>query len=401
MLLLGGQQVRGAEQAHVLALLVDDGEEAVAALGHHLAGVVDGGVHAHLEDALGEHLGAHRDGHGDEARGGVGVIGRGDDRAPATLGGGDDAARHLGAAADHKAARLALNGELLRLVAVGHQDDVARLDRVLHHLGRGAHADVAALDARRGVAKDHLAVERVDDAGVAGARVADHRVVEDVHVGVGDVLDRDEALEGAVLVGDAEGVDLGLAHEVPGGEEAHLPVDAALALNLGVLDLRGDGGDELGLLEAKALEDKGRLAVDGARAARLVDGGVLDGVLEVCVADGRADAVRVRMQVADDVDLADSLRHGCSLRARVGCACDDCATLGPVVVPVSGKDAIAHTSWQKRRGGALWPSPGAVPPRAGPSRPAVRPAARPARGPDCFRSESFWRRRVALWHSAG
>ena len=309
VLLLGGQQARGADEAHVGAVLVDDGEEAVAALRHHLARVVDGGVDARLEDALGEHLGAHRDGHRDEARGGVGVVGGGDDGAAAALGGGDHAVRDVGAAADHEAAGLALDGKLLRLVAVGHEHDVTGLDGVLHHLRRGAHADVAPGHARRGVAEDHLAVERVDDVGVAGVGRADHAHVEDVHVGVGDVLDRDEALEVVVLVGDAEGVRLGVAHEVPGGKEAHLSVDAALALDLGVLDLRCDGRDERGLLKAKVAQDKRRLAVDRAGAARLIDVGVLGLVLEVRVRDGRADAVRVRAQVADDVDLANTLRH--------------------------------------------------------------------------------------------
>ena len=212
--------------------------------------------------------------------------------------------------ASHSAARLALDGELLGLVAVGHQHDVAGVDGVLHHLGRGAHADVAAGHARHGVAEQHLALEGVDDVGVTGARGADDAAVKDVHVGVGDVLDRDDALEVVLVVGDAEGVGLGLAHEVPRGEEAHLAVDAALALDLGVLDLRGDGGDELGLGKAEVLEHEGRLAVDRASAARLVDVGVLDLVLEVRVGNRRADAVRVRMQVPDDVYLADPFWHG-------------------------------------------------------------------------------------------
>ena len=328
VLLLGGEEVGRADEAHVAAVLVDDGEVAVAGLGHHLARVVDGGVDAHLEDVLGEHLGAHGDGHRDEARRGVGVVGRGDDGAAAALGGGEHLVRDVRAAADHEAARAALHGKALRLVAVGDEHDVAGLDGVLHHLGRGAHADAAAGDARGGVAEDHLAVQRVDDVGVAGGGLADHAHVKDVHVGVGDVLDRDEALQAVLVVGDAEGVHAGLAHEVPGGEQAHLAVDAVLPLISGVLDLGRDGRDELGLVEAEVAEHEGRLAVDGAGAARLVDVGVLDLVLKVRVGNGRADAVRVRMQVSDDVYLADSLRHGGPSRVF---PLSDCATRAAMV----------------------------------------------------------------------
>ena len=140
-------------------------------------------------------------------------------------------------------------------------------------------------------------------------RLADHARVKDVHVGVGDVLDGNEALEVVLVVCDAEGVGLSLAHEIPCREEAHLAVDAALALNLGVLDLRCDGGDELRLVEAKVAQHERGLPVDGARAARLVDVGVLHLVLEVGVGDRRADAVGVGVEMTYDVDLADSLRH--------------------------------------------------------------------------------------------
>ena len=87
VLLLGGKEVRRAHEAHVVAVLVDDGEVAVARVGHHLARVVDGGVDAHLEDALGEHLGTHGDGHGDDARRRIGVVRGGDDGAAVALGG--------------------------------------------------------------------------------------------------------------------------------------------------------------------------------------------------------------------------------------------------------------------------------------------------------------------------
>ena len=115
----------------------------------------------------------------------------------------------------------------------------------------------------------------------------------------------------AVVVGDAQRGGVLVAHEVPCRGEAGLGVDA-LGLAIGdILDLRGQRGDEAGLLEAEVLEDEGRLAVDGARTTRLVLAATED-VLEVGVADGCADAVGVGVLVADHVDLADRFCHGCA-----------------------------------------------------------------------------------------
>ncbi len=308
VLALDVDEVGRAHQAKVGAVLVDDGEEAVTRLCHDLARVVHGRVDRELQDALAQHLGAHRHGHADEARGGEGVVRRGDDGAAVALGGGNDALGHVGTAADDQAPGVALDGELLCLVAVGDQHDVAGLDGVLHHLGRGAHAHVALGHAAVGVAQKQRAVERLDDVLVGGLGLGEHGGVEDVHVRVGNVLHRDEAFEVLVLIGDAEGIHLGVLHHVPGGEEAHLGVDAGLLLHHDVLDLRRHRGDERRLLEAKVLEHKCRLAVEGACAPCLVDR-LVDLVLEVSVGNGGADAVRVRMQVADNVDLADCLWH--------------------------------------------------------------------------------------------
>ena len=236
-----------------------------------------------------------------------------------TLGGGRDLRRDVRAAADHDAGGVALDGKLLSLVAVGHQDEVALLDGVLHHLGGGAHADAALGDGGLRVAQQHLAVEGGDDVGVARGRLGDDLGVKDVEVGVGDVLDGDETAQVVLLVGDAEGVGAGLAHAAPGGKQAHAGVDAVLLLDLAVLDLGRDGGDELGLGKAKVLEREGGLAVDGARAASLVDVGVAELVLQIGVGDRRADAVGVGVGVANDVDLANCLGHSMSSVGRAVC----------------------------------------------------------------------------------
>ena len=221
------------------------------------------------------------------------------------------------AVADDDAAHAGLDGEALGLVAVGDQDDVAGLDVALHHLRRGSDADAALLDAALRVAGHHLAVQGVEDVGVARLAAGEDRGVEDVHVGAGDVLDGDQALDVVVGVGDDQGVDLGLLDEVPRDVEARLGVDAGLVLEADVLDLRGDARDERGLVEAEVPEGELRLAVDRAGATCLVDG-LVDLVLEIGVADCGTDRVRVRMQVAYDVYLADCVWHVHSL-VRIGC----------------------------------------------------------------------------------
>ena len=75
-----------------------------------------------------------------------------------------------------------------------------------------------------------------------------------------------------------------------------------------LMEIVNECGEDKEALEAKVLEHKCRLAVEGACAPCLVDR-LVDLVLEVSVGNGGADAVRVRMQVADDVDLADCLWH--------------------------------------------------------------------------------------------
>ena len=159
------------------------------------------------------------------------------------------------------------------------------------------------------VADEHLAAERADDVLVARVGLGDHGVVEDVHVGVGDVLDGDEAEQVAVVVGHAQGGGVLVAHEVPCGGEARLGVDARGLAVRDVLDLRGERGDEARLVETEVLEDEGGLTVDGTSTARLVDAAT-QLVLEIGVADGGADTVCVGVLVPDYVHLADCFCHG-------------------------------------------------------------------------------------------
>ena len=312
VLLVDVDHVGRAHDTRIAAVLVDDGEEAVPGALHDALGVFDGGVHREVVDLCGRyHLGTHGNRHRDEAGGRIGVVWRGDDRAVAVAREVAKDAGDVGAAADDEASRAALKCEALRLVAVGDQDHVARGHEAVHHLGCGANRELAHLDVVLGVARDHVAVERVEDVGVARAGAGEREVVEYVHVGVGDVAQGDQALQVALLVGHAQrGAHL-VAHEIPRDMQAGLPVHADERRDVDVLDLGRDARDEARLLETEVLEGIGGLTVDGAGTPCLVTTvrplasiRPIDLVLEVGVADGSADAVRIRVKVTYDVHLA-------------------------------------------------------------------------------------------------
>ena len=310
MLLARREEVGARDHAGIAAVLVEDREVAVAGGGHCLAGVVDGRVHAEAQDLVGrQHLGADRDGHGDEACCCIGVIRRRDDGAAVCRCCLLHDMAHLGAVADDEKADARFDGEALGLVAVRDEHDVARLDEALHHLRGGADAHVAPGHFPLGVAEHELALERFDDVGILRLRIAHDQRVEDVHVRVGDILDGDDAEHLLLVVRDAEGIDLARAHRVPGSEQRHLGVDAGHLLVGDVLDLRTHARDQRRLLEAEVIEHEGGLAVHGSGAACFVVC-ISELVLEVGVGDCGTDAVRIRMEVADYIDLADGLGFG-------------------------------------------------------------------------------------------
>ena len=139
VLLIDVDHVRGAHDAGVAAVLVEDREETVLGARHHALRLVDAGVEREgVAIGGGNHLGAHGHRHRDQAGSGIGVIGGGDDRAVALAREVADNAGDVGAAAHDEAARSGLEGEALGLVAVGHDDHVAGGDESVHHLGGGA-----------------------------------------------------------------------------------------------------------------------------------------------------------------------------------------------------------------------------------------------------------------------
>ena len=298
------QQVTAADDAAVLAVLIQNREIAVTHAGHNLFGVLNRRIYAEFQQFLRAHKVAHRRGGGDEPRGGVGIVGGRQHGAALFLRTCHDGARHRGAAADNDGLRAAVDGAHLGLVPVGDQHKVAGLDELLHDFRAGADADIAAVNVGVGAADHQLSLQRFQQVRAAGVGRGQHCRVEQVHVRVGNVFDGDKPLQLVVAVHDAERVDLDVAHQVPGRAQAHLAVDARLLADVDVLDLRADVGAKPRRLHAEVLQNEPRFPVHMSGAAGLIQAGQAAAVFQPGIRQRGADRVRVRVLVADDVDVA-------------------------------------------------------------------------------------------------
>ena len=178
------------------------------------------------------------------------------------------------------------------------------LDQFLHDFGTGADADVAVVDAGVGVTYYQLGLQRFQKIGVAGAGGGQYGSVKQVHVGIGNVLDGDKPLQLALVIHDAQGVDLDIAHQVPGGAHAHFAVNARLFADVNVFNLGADISAQARRLHAEMLQNKASLAVDMPGAAGFVQAFQAAAVFQPGIGKGRADRVGIRVLVPDDVDAA-------------------------------------------------------------------------------------------------
>ena len=298
------EQVPAADHTAVFAVLVQNWEIAVADAGHDLAGVLDGGVDAELHQVMGAHEMAYRHSGGDQTAGGVGVVGGGQHGTALLLGAGHDGAGHRRTAADDDGRGAAVDGTHLGFVPVGDQHQVAGLDQLLHDFGAGADADIALGDAGVGIAHNQFGLQGFQQVVVAGVGSGQNPGVEQVHVGVGDVLDGDKALQLVIFVGDAQGVNLHVPHQVPGGAHTHLGIDTRLFADVDVLDLGADVGAQARGFKAEVLEHKPGFPVHMAGTAGFVFSVQTAAVFQPGIGQRRANRVGIRVLVTDNIDMA-------------------------------------------------------------------------------------------------
>jgi hypothetical protein len=301
--------VAAADHAAVLAVLVEDGEVAVAHLGHHAGDVGHRRDEGELYDVVAGHIIGDGSALAHELAGGVGVAGGGHDGHARLLGDALDGAAHLCPVADDEKGGLLLDGAELALVAVGQDDDVALLDVAFQHLGGGgADLDVSGGADGALVAHHHGTPEGVEDVLIGGLALGEDTGIEDVHVGRGDVFHGDNAFQLVVGAGDGQGVDLLVTHDLPRLAQAGGAGDAGHLAVVYVTDLGVDVGAHPGRLDTEPLEHEFGLLIHPSGPAGFADEGACL-IFQLCVSDGRADGVGVRVAVPDDHDLMGCLWH--------------------------------------------------------------------------------------------
>ena len=176
-------------------------------------------------------------------------------------------------------------------------------------VGGGANADVPGGAHRVLAAHHHGGPQCFQNVLVAGAALGKDAGIEQVHVGGGDVLHRDQTFQLVVRCRHRQGVDLAVAHDLPRLAQAGGAGDAGHLAVVHITDLRVDIGTHPGRRDAEPLEHEFRLLVHPSGPAGLADEGACL-IFQLCVSDGRADGVGVRVAMPDDHDLMGCLWHG-------------------------------------------------------------------------------------------
>ena len=301
--------VAAADHAAVFAVLVEDGEIAVAHLGHHAGDIGHRGDEGELHDVAAGHIVGDGSALADQLTGGVGVHrGRHDGHAH-FLGNALDGAAHLGAVADDEQRRFFFNGAQLAFVAVGQDDDVAFFHGIFQHFGRGgADADVAGGAHVVLAAHHHGAAQRFQNIAVGGLALGQDAGVEHVHVGGGDILHGDHALQLVVRAGDRQGVDLLVTHDLPRLAQAGGAGDAGHLAVVHIADLRVHVRAHARGLYPELFEHELGLLIHFACTAGLTDQ-ITGLVFQLCIGNGRADGIGIRVAVADHDHLMGCFWH--------------------------------------------------------------------------------------------
>ena len=276
---------------------------------HHPGHVCDGGHQGELHDAFPGHIIGDGGALADELAGGVGVVGHAHDGHPHFPGNALDGAAHLGPVADDQQRGFLFNGAQLALVAVGQDDDVPLFHHRFQHLaGGGADVDPPGGAHRILVAHHHLAPQGAEDVAVAGAALGQDAGVKYVHVGGGDVLDRDQSLQRAVGIHHRQGVDLLVPHHLPGRPQADAAGHAGGLPVVHIPDLGVDIGTHPGRCDAELFQHELALLVHPPGPAGLADQ-IAGQIFQLRIGNGGTDGVGVWVAVADHHHFMGSFWH--------------------------------------------------------------------------------------------
>ena len=295
------QQIPSADDAHILSVFIQNREIAVPDRRHDLHGILQGQVQIKGQQPVLLHKVLDRSGHADDTGGREGIVGGSDDRTVTLPGLFQDPLRDLRVDTDDHAGGAQVDGDHLGLVAVGDQDDIPFADQADHGLGTRSDMDPSLMDMSHRITDQHFAFQGVEQVLVAGMGLAQNGRIEQVQIGVRDILDRDQALQTAVFCGHAERIQNIVPHILPRFPHAHVSVEAGRFTDINIPDLRPDIRQQLRGFHAEMVQDELGLPADIAGPFGQVLR-IADLVLQPCVGNGGADGIRIRILMTDDKD---------------------------------------------------------------------------------------------------
>ena len=301
--------VPAADHTAVFALFVQNGEIAVAHLCHDPGHIRHRGHEGEFDDVLPGHVIGDGGALADELAGCVGVTGGGHDRHPGLLCNALDGASHLCPVADDNERGFLFDGAQLALVAVGEDDDIPFFHAVFQHFrGGGANADVPGGACSVLAAHHHGRPQRLQNVPVAGAALGKDAGIKKVHVGGGDILDRNDAFQLVIRVGHRQSVDLLVPHDLPRLPQTGGAGDPRDLTVIHVPDLGVYIGTHPGRRDPKLFQDELGLLIHLSGSARLADQ-IAGLVFQLCIGDRRADGVGIRIPMSDDHYLVGCFGH--------------------------------------------------------------------------------------------
>ena len=296
--------VAARNHAHVAAIGIQHGEIAIAHAGHDLAGLLYRGVGGEIDQPLFGHVKSDGGCLADHLACHIGAVGSGKHHHALFFGQHTHRARQLGVGTHNNAACLHFDRGQLAFAAVGHDHDIALAHGALHCLGIAR----AHNDAPLGVFVFHAAhhytgFKRFHDIFVAGMGFAEHIRVQTIHIGRGDILHRDHALQVIFIVQNAQRIDFFIAHGHPCTAQGHIPLHAFHFADIHITDLGADIHQQARHRHLKAVQYKFGFTVQVSGTAGHAFLVALQLIFQVGIGNGCANRVRIRMLMADHMDM--------------------------------------------------------------------------------------------------
>ena len=308
------EEVGLGQDAHGAAGLIQHGESLEDGRGRDGLHLGEGFVLAEGEEVLVEHV-AHGNRATAEHGGGGGVVRREDEADFVLLRSLDGLRLHLQATRDDDQPHALADGDVLDVPAVAHNNDKLLMRVAGEAFGEGFqahradHQDEVFLAVRLDGEK-HFAIERAGEVADGGD---DPARIEEAGAGREEELaqleEGEQAAAGAILVEHGQHADVAVVHDAQrlgdgrgGGDRDDIGLHH-------VADFGGHVRDEARRRDEERLENEIN-AVVGVATPRGLDVAHAGAALELGVADGRANGVRVRIAVADN----ENITHGCAAR---------------------------------------------------------------------------------------